>query len=56
MPIDGKTVETVTDFSWAPKSLQTVTGSYEIKRRLLLGRKAIDQPRECIKKQRPKSR
>ena len=28
-------------FSWAPKSLQMVTCSHEIKRRLLLGRKAM---------------
>ena len=34
-------METVTDlFSWAPKSLWTVTSSHEIKRCLLLGRKA----------------
>ena len=25
--IDGKTVETVTDFSWAPKSLQMMTAA-----------------------------
>ena len=36
--IDGETVETVSDFIfWAPKSLQMVTCSHEIKRRLLLG-------------------
>ena len=28
-------------FSWAPKSLKMVTCSHEIKRRLLLGRKAM---------------
>ena len=40
--IDGETMETVTDlFSWAPKSLWTVTSSHEIKRPLLLGRKAM---------------
>ena len=40
--IDGKTVETVSDFIFlAPKSLQMVTASHEIKRRLLLGRKAM---------------
>ena len=40
--IDGETVETVLDFIfWAPKSLQMVTASHEIKRRLLLGRKVM---------------
>ena len=48
--IDG---ETVSDFIFwgAPKSLQMVTCSHEIKRRLLLG-KRYDQPRQRIKKQR----
>ena len=40
--IDGETVETVSDFiCGAPKSLQMVTASHEIKRRLLLGRKVM---------------
>ena len=40
--IDGGTVETVSDFIfWAPKSLQMVTASHEIKRHLLLGRKVM---------------
>jgi len=40
--IDGETVETVSDFIfWAPKSLQIVTASHEIKRHLLLGRKVM---------------
>ena len=41
--IDVETMETVTDFffSWAPKPLQVVTASHEIKRCLLLGRKAM---------------
>ena len=39
--IDGEKVETMTLFSWAPKSLQMVTGSHEIKRHLLLERKAM---------------
>ena len=41
MGIDGKTVETVSDFilGGAPKSLQMVDCSHEIKRQLLLGRK-----------------
>ena len=35
--IDGKTVETVSDFSFSsPKSLQMVDCSHEIKRHLLL--------------------
>ena len=39
---DGATVETVADFIFgAPKSLQMVTASHEIKRCLLLGRKVI---------------
>ena len=36
---DGETVETVTLFSLAPKSLQMVTASNEIKTHWLLGRK-----------------
>ena len=38
--IDGETVETVTDFKTAPKSLQMVTAAMN-KRHLLLGRKAM---------------
>ena len=38
--IGGEKMETVTDlFSWAPKSLWTVTSSHEIKRCLLLEEK-----------------
>ena len=29
--IDGETVETVKDFSWAPKSLQMVTAAMKLK-------------------------
>ena len=29
--IDGETMETVTDFSWAPKSLQIVTAAMKLK-------------------------
>ena len=29
--IDGETVETVTDFIWAPKSLQMVTAAMKLK-------------------------
>ena len=51
--IDGETVETVRDFIFGGSKI-TADGdcSHEIKRRLLLGRKARDQPRQYIKKQR----
>ena len=40
--IYGETVETVSDFIfWAPKSLQMMPASHEIKRCLLLGRKVM---------------
>ena len=41
--IDGETVETVADFIWGGGSKITADGdsSHEIKRRLLLGRKAM---------------
>ena len=40
--IDGHSVETVADFILgAPKSLQMVTAAMKLKRRLLLGRKAM---------------
>jgi len=35
-------------FSWAPKSLQTLTTAIKLKRSLLLGRKVMTKPRECI--------
>ena len=38
--IDGETMETVTLFSWAPKSLQMVIGAMKL-RHLHLGRKAM---------------
>ena len=38
--IDGETMETVTLFSWAPKSLQMVIAAMKL-RHLLLGRKAM---------------
>ena len=38
--IGGETVETVIDFSWAPKSPQMVTAAMKL-RHLLLGRKAM---------------
>ena len=51
--IDGETIETVTDIIFLDSKI-TVNGdcSHEIKRRLLLGSKAMDQPRQHIKKQR----
>ena len=43
--IDGETVEIVRDFIFgAPKSLQMVTCSHEIKRHLLIRRKAMTKP------------
>ena len=51
--IDGETVETVAHFIFLGSKI-TADGdcSHEIKRRLLLGRKVMDQPRQYIKKQR----
>ena len=51
--IDGETMEIVTDFILGGSEI-TADGdcSHEIKRCLLLGRKANDQPRQHIKKQR----
>ena len=48
--IDGETMETVTDFIFLGCKI-TVDGdcSHEIKRYLLLGRKANDKSRQCIK-------
>ena len=50
--IDGKTMEIMTDFIFLVSKI-TVDGdcSHEIKRRLLLGRKAM-RPRQRIEKQR----
>ena len=39
--IDGETMETVRDFFWGPKITADGDCSHEIKRRLLLGRKAM---------------
>ena len=52
--IDGETMETVTDFIWGRAYQITAYGdcSNEIKRCLLLGRKAYDRPRPHIKKQK----
>ena len=51
--IDGETMETVTHFIFLVFII-TEDGdcSHEIKRRLLLGKKNYDKPRQCIKKQR----
>ena len=51
--IDGETIETVSDFIFLVSKI-TADGecSHEIKRRLLLGKKSYDQPRQHIKKQR----
>ena len=49
----GETMEIVTDFIFLGSKI-TADGdcSHEIKRRLLLGRKVYDQPKQLIKKQR----
>ena len=48
--IDGKTMETVTDFILgAPKSLQMVIAAYEIKRCLLLGGKVMTNLNSILK-------
>ena len=48
--IDGDTMETVTDvFGGPPKSLQMVTCSHGIKRRLLLGRKVMTNLNSILK-------
>ena len=50
--IDGKTVETVTDFIFlAPKSLKMVTADMKLKDTCSL-ENSYDQPRQHIKKQR----
>ena len=51
--IDGETMEIVTDFVFLGSKI-TADGdcSHEIKRCLLLERKAMTTPRQCIKKQR----
>ena len=51
--IDGETMETVTDFIFLGSKI-TADGvcSHEIKRHLLLGRKAVKKPSQHIKMQR----
>ena len=51
--IDGKTMETVTDFIFlGSKITADGDGSHAIKRCLLPGKKSYDQPRQHTKKQR----
>ena len=51
--IDGETMEPVRDFIFLGSKITAESDcSHEIKRRLFLGRKAYDQPRQHIKKQR----
>ena len=48
--IDGQSVDTVSLFSWAPKSLQMLTVAMKLKDACSL-EESYDQPREHIKKQ-----
>ena len=50
--IDGETMETITDFTWTPKSLQMVTAAMKLKD-ASPWKKSYDQHRQHIKKQRP---
>ena len=51
--IDGETVETMADFILGGSKITAYDDySHEIQRRLLLGRKSYDKPRQYIKKQR----
>ena len=50
--IDGGTMETVSDYFWAPKSLQMVTAAMKLKKMLTPWKRSYDQPRQHIKKQR----
>ena len=50
--IDRETMETVTDFLGAPKSLQMVTATMKLKKTLAPWKKSYDQPRQHVKKQR----
>ena len=47
----AKTMETVTLFSWTPKSLQMMIAAMKLKT-LAPWKKSYDQPRQHIKKQR----
>ena len=46
--IDGETMETVTGFIWGSSKI-TTNGDHEIKRCLLLGRKALTNPDSILK-------
>ena len=49
--IDGETMETVTDFIFGGSNISANGDcSHEINRRLFLGRKSYDKPRQHIKK------
>ena len=48
-PMDGETVETVTDFFWASKITADGDCSHEIKRRLILGRKVMTNLDSIVK-------
>ena len=50
--IDGQTTETMTDLFLGSKITADGDCSHEIKRRLLLGRRSYEKPRQDIKKQR----
>ena len=51
--IEGEKVEAVIDFLFlGSKIIVEDDCSHEIRRRLLLGRKANDKPRQCVEKQR----
>ena len=51
--IDGKTVETVSDFIFLGSKISACGDcSHEIKIHVLLGEKSYDKPRQCIKMQR----
>ena len=49
--IDGEKVEKVTDFIFLGSKITVDSDcNHDIKRRLLLGRKTCDKPRQCIPK------
>ena len=43
--VDGETVETVSDFVWAPESLQMVIAAMKLKKTLTPWKESYDQPR-----------
>ena len=52
-PIDGQTIETVTDFIFlVPKSLHMVTAAMKLKKTLAPWKESYDKPRQHIKRQR----